>query len=219
MTERINPLNTDDLTAKIFQRQKIDYRSPYSYQLDGWFFAFKGQLELSQEEALPFDQVSKHIDGLLQAGLRLAYWSGGFDLGRHSNTIGNFRDSLPGDVKVVVGIEPDSFIERKGRAPQFDQITRLSAVGLLLKSVEKLGFVFPIPELNEEEPAEFYNLLIETIGIYRREGCFHLYSPDDPAKEIKIARMLNPKPWCELELMKDKNNIPYSTSRLLGLEM
>ena len=173
---------------------------------------------MAESEAMPFDQAEQGVNGLLAKGLKLAYWSGGFDLGFHSNTIVNFKFNLPGDVKVVAGIEPNSYIENKGREAQFDQITRLSAVGLLLKQVNKLGIVFPIPEREGRDTNQFYDQLVKQTGMYRRPGCFHLYAANDPHKEIKIERMTKPEPWCCLQLMRDKSGEPFSTTKLLGLE-
>ncbi len=218
MTETLKTLSSDQLTPIIYQRQEQDYQSVYSYFLDCWFFSFNRKIELTENEAVYFDQVRENIDRLLAEGSRLAYWSGGFDLGYHTNTISTLKFYFPEDVKIVVGIEPDSYIKNKGREPQFDQMTRLSAVGLLAKREEILGLVFPIPEREGRDPAQFYDQLVKKTGMYRRLGCYHLYTSDDPAGEIKKARMIKPESWCCLQLIRDKSGRHYSTTRLLGLE-
>lgn len=118
--------------------------------------------------------------------------------------------------KLLYGIEPDSYIKNKGREPQFNQITRLSAVGLLMKREGILGAVFPIPERGELDPGQFYDELVGEIGMYRKPRCFHLYTEDDPNRDIKIARMLNPETWCCIKLIRDKNGRAISTTMLLS---
>jgi hypothetical protein len=216
--EQLRTLSSDELTPLIYERQHKDYRSEYSYFLDMWFWAFRPGLALTDSEAVPFTLVKESINRLLAEGNRLAYWSGGFDLGFHSNTIGTLEYCLPPDVRAVIGIEPDSYIEAKGREAQFDQVARLSAVGLMAKNSGKLGVIFPIPERGGQDPNEFYNRLVRGIGMYRRPGCYHLYTDDDPALEVKKARMTKPEPWCCLHLIRDRWGRRYSTSRLLGLE-
>jgi hypothetical protein len=117
-----------------------------------------------------------------------------------------------------LSIEPDSYIKNKGREAQFDQMTRLSAVGLLAKQEGILGLIFPIPEREGQDLNQFYDQLVKKTGMYRHPGCYHLYTSDDPAREIKKARMIKPEPWCCLQLIRDESGRHYSTTRLLGLE-
>ncbi len=125
-------------------------------------------------------------------------------------------ETLPGDVRLVVGIKPDSYIEAKGRQAQFEQIVRLSAVGLRLKQEGRLGVMFPIPERGGQETGGFYDQLVKNIGMYRRPGCYHLHGEGDPDADIKIARMLTPEPWCRVKLMKVQSGIPISMTSLLN---
>jgi len=183
--------------------------------LDRWFFGLPRGLQLSQTEAVPLPGVSDVVNTLLEQDLELAYWSGGFDLGFHDNTIENLNLDLPPAVKLIVGIEPDEYIEQKGRAAQFDQLERLSAVGLLIKLTGRLGCIFPIPPRGDTPVAQFYDDLVKGIGMYQRKGCYHLYSDDDPYKDIKSARMLEPKSWCCFNPLRDIMGRVISTTRLL----
>jgi hypothetical protein len=213
----LNTLGSDELTPRIYRRQSLDGNHPseYNYCLDRWFFGLQAGLRLSQTEAVPLIEVGGVVNTLLEQGNEVAYWSGGFDLGFHDNTIGNFNPDLPPDVRLIVGIEPNDYIERKGRKAQFDQIERLSAVGLMLKQIKRLGCIFPIPSREDAQADTFYNGLVREIGMYRRAGCYHLYSDDDPFKEIKEARMVEPKSWCCFFPMRDIVGRVISTTRLL----
>lgn len=213
----LNTLGSDELTPRIYKRQSLDGNHPseYDYCLDRWFFGLQAGLSLSRTDAVPFTEVSGVVNTLLGQGHELAYWSGGFDLGFHDNTIENLSPDLPPDVRLIVGIEPNEYIEQKGRKAQFDQIERLSAVGLMLKQIRRLGCMFPVPSRGDMQASTFYDGLIREIGMYKRPGCYHLYSDDDPYKAIKEARMLEPKPWCCFFPLRDITGRVISTTRLL----
>jgi hypothetical protein len=213
----LTTLGSDELTPRIYKRQSLDGNHPteYDYCLDRWFFGLQAGLSLSRTDAVPIPEVSGVINTLLGQGHDLAYWSGGFDLGFHDNTIENLSPDLPPDVRLIVGIESNEYIERKGRKAQFDQIERLSAVGLMLKQIKRLGCMFPIPPRGDAQATPFYDGLVKEIGMYRRPSCYHLYSDDDPYKEIKEARMLEPKSWCCFNPLRDITGRVISTTSLL----
>lgn len=117
----------------------------------------------------------------------------------HQIAIDGLRYIIPKNIRVVMGIEPDSYIKIKGRNPEFPQKVRLSAAAQLLKQNGILGIAFPIPDRPKRMGTNtFYEWLVRKIGMYRRENCYHLYSESDPARDIKIKRMLNPQTWCKL---------------------
>lgn len=189
-----------EITGKIYQKQIELKDTEYQYGLDWWFWAFRETPGLVDGDILPFEQAEKRVNEILEDGKRLAYLSGGFDLGpHHSHGLSTLDHLVPQDVFLLIGIEPDSYIKDKGRDPVFDQKTRLFAVATLLKQRGKLAFGFAIPERPSEIPIEeFYEDLVKNIGVYRREGCYHLYTLGDPHREVKKQRMINQEEWCEL---------------------
>lgn len=194
-------LTPAQLSEAVYQRMHSSLEpTEYGRNLDWWFFPLGVSEPLNKNEVVSLEDVSERVDHLLNIGKRLAYWSGGFDLSlNHSVIIGALNYLIPKDVVVVMGIEPDSYIRKKGREPKFSQEIRLSAVATLLKERGKLGAAFPVPEnQNGFSTYEFYSLLTRGIGMYRRENCYHLYTQGDPFKEQKVERMLDPQEWCEL---------------------
>lgn len=208
-----------EITRKIYEKQRELSDTEYSYGLDWWFWALKEIPALEEGDVLLVEHVSEKVDELLENQKRLAFWSGGFDLGlHHSNVIATLNLTIPEDVLVVIGIESDSYIRRKGREPVFDQETRLGAVATLLKQQRKLAVAFPIPERPEDVPVdEFYESLVGDIGMFRREGCYHLYTLDEPYAEIKKQRMLEPEEWCEIPPFGLGG--PLSVSEILNIKV
>ncbi len=200
MIERIQCLDTREMTATIADVSygKLSSTS-YAYNLDAWFFALTDapRLEIGTD-LVEYTGVRSCVDMLLQQGHRLAFFSGGFDLGMHHlSTLTELHTIIPKDVLVIMGIETDDYIRHKGREPVFDQSFRLQAVASVLKQQRKLGVAFPMPQKNDElSTSDHYRDLVNSIGMYRRNGCYHLYTLGYPFREEKINRMIEPAEWC-----------------------
>ncbi|MGB6838953.1 MAG: hypothetical protein WBE27_01605 [Microgenomates group bacterium] len=200
--KELEPFSPAQLRKIIYQRISASGEpTEYGRNLDWWFFSIDDEPVLEHGDILPLNNVSSKVDELLKQNYALAYWSGGFDLGMpHRIAISGLRFIIPDNVRIVMGIEPDSYFKSKGRNPEFPQKIRLSAVAQLLKQNEILGIAFPIPDRPKRDISTntFYEWLVRKIGMCRRGNCYHLYSEIDPARDIKIKRMLNPQTWCEL---------------------
>jgi hypothetical protein len=175
---------------------------------------------LSEEDILPLPNARKRISTVLESGSQLAYWSGGFDLGiNHLLIIYTLKYLLPPGISIVIGIEPDNYIQSKGRSPNFKQEQRLHTIALFLKNIGKLALALPIPERQSDvSEANFYNHLIDSLGLNKRKGCYHLFTKGDPAAQIKMARMHQPMPWCELPLIHIGEK-PLSTTLQTKIDM
>lgn len=205
----------DSLRRVSLARHRIGIVShQYSADNDSIWLALLAAPHLEPQDILHPHQVKQRVDQLLQH-VHLAYWSGGFDCAYHHMLMMDaIAELIPSDVMVLLGVEPNSYIETKGRLPVIYQEDRLHSMARLLKRNNKLAGTIFLPSRDRKiQPAQHHDALIKNMGLFRRPGVFHLYTAGDPATGAKLERMLNPQAWCELPKIGRDDSM--STTRIL----
>ncbi len=179
-----------------------DLSRRYQADLEYFLLSLARAPDLDEREILQPDQVAAFVDTeLLQSPL--SYLSGGFDLGMHHGMMMDIIDQyLPRGIRVLLGVEPNSYIEAKGRLPAFYPEDRLRTMARLLKKSGRLAGAVFLPDRNTGVTvSEHYDTLIRGWRIYRRPDVFHLWTAGDPAAHIKRDRNAESPPWCELPVI------------------
>lgn len=141
---------------------------------------------------------------------RIGYITGGLE-GLHLQVL---LHSLTGGSKVssfIFGLETDSYIVSKGRGPLY---TTNEKVSLWEQLAPDKSVLFIIPQRpGFISPDDYYDWIVQYLGLYRNKQVVYLGSKDDP-QEVILAhqrRAASPAHCLQLSL----GNLPLHTSELL----
>lgn len=131
------------------------------------------------------DARLKIFDHLARSERRMGYVTGGLEAGWHHHSLIDSLPIDPGVYGVAIGLEPDSYIEQKGREPIFDLQERVS---LWHRVAPANSVIFTIPKRPDGVVAdEYYDWLADQVGVLKNPRIVFIGGADD-SMEVKEAR-------------------------------
>jgi hypothetical protein len=124
-----------------------------------------------------FSSLPDIVNNMLEKYGELTYTTGGYEGSLAHIQVLHHAVGRP----VLLGLEQDSYIRKKGREPLYSLEKRKSIWKHLLYPGSR---IFEIPE---DLKGEDYDQLAKDIGVYKREGVYYLTNRDD-SPAIKYAR-------------------------------